>query len=129
MTRNEWTRKVMKGTSGDMVFDILRDWGVSDDLEELAATKLNQILSEMQNPKFYYNQPQRNSQVSCVMPGKQEEWISRLSMIREELQECTNCAFLYPTNEQTQPKCHWPIYQNGAKGKGRRKCDVVGDQK
>lgn len=49
--------------------------------------KLTLIISEMQNPKFYYSQPYRKHQISCVIPGKQEEWISRLSMIKNELEE------------------------------------------
>lgn len=52
-----------------------------------ASIKLAPILSEMQNPKFYYSQPYRKHQISCVVPGKQEEWISRLSMIKNELEE------------------------------------------
>lgn len=49
--------------------------------------KLNHVISEMQNPKNYYSQPNRDKLVCVVMPGKQEEWISRLLMIKNELEE------------------------------------------
>jgi len=51
--------------------------------------KLEQIIKEMQDPKNYYSQPQRSSQVTCVVPAKQTEWISRLYMIKEELTATT----------------------------------------
>ncbi len=47
--------------------------------------KLDAILTEMQSPSFYYAQPQSDQQVNCVLAGKQQEWISRLLMIREDL--------------------------------------------
>jgi hypothetical protein len=47
--------------------------------------KLKQIIAEMQDSKYYYAQPQREQQVSVVMPDKQTEWISRLMMIEESL--------------------------------------------
>lgn len=50
-------------------------------------TKLEQIVKEMQNPENYYKQPDRGKQIVMVMPGKQTEWISRLSMIVEGLKE------------------------------------------
>lgn len=47
--------------------------------------RLKQIILEMQEGKNYYVQPRRKQNVSIVIPGKQEEWISRLSMVAEEI--------------------------------------------
>ena len=49
----------------------------------IQKAKLKQIITEMQDSKNYYAQPQRKQQVSVVMPKKQTEWISRLRMIEE----------------------------------------------
>lgn len=53
----------------------------------LQIQKLFQITEEMQNRKNYYTQPQRAQQICAVAPGKQQEWISRLEMVKESLKE------------------------------------------
>lgn len=83
---------------------------------DLTIKRLHQIILEMQDGHNYYAQPQRDQQVSCVMPGKMEEWISRLSMVEEGLRytqpsyKCLLCGrktydkkeLLGPCNE---PEC------------------------
>lgn len=54
---------------------------------ELTFQCLERIIEEMRDAKNYYAQPQRNQQVCVVMPGKQDEWISRLSMVKEGLKQ------------------------------------------
>lgn len=75
---------------------------------ELILKQLEQIILEMQGSGNYYAQPQRNQAASVVMPGKQEEWISRLSMVVEEvkveLKSCSTCAYL-PCNHRNNKIC------------------------
>lgn len=55
----------------------------------LQKAKLQQIITEMQDSRNYYSQPQRHEKniVVCVAPGKQPEWISRLIMIEKNMYE------------------------------------------
>jgi hypothetical protein len=53
---------------------------------ELATKKLSQVINEMSSPKFYYAQPQ-GTHMTQIASSKQREWISRLSMIQNELGE------------------------------------------
>jgi hypothetical protein len=55
----------------------------------LIQYKLTSILDEMNAPNNYYAMPETSKQISCVMPGKQKEWISRLGMVLEEVKDLT----------------------------------------
>lgn len=51
---------------------------------EIASRRLAQVIKEMNTPKFYYAQPEQNH-MTQLASSKQKEWISRLSMIQNEL--------------------------------------------
>jgi hypothetical protein len=52
---------------------------------ELIKSKLNKIVEEMQNQEFYHNQLRENQTTCCVLNSKQQEWISKLCMLENEL--------------------------------------------
>lgn len=57
---------------------------IEEDRLILLEEKVNQITREMLDPKNYYS---RSSSFLIVVSRKQEEWISRLSMLVNELKE------------------------------------------
>lgn len=52
----------------------------------IVSAKLAQIIKEMNSPKFYYLQPHNETNMTHIASSQQKQWISRLSMIQNELE-------------------------------------------
>ena len=53
---------------------------------QMASAKLAAIIKDMTTPSNYYAQPFQSNNLVVVLPGKIEEWIGRLSLVKNHLE-------------------------------------------